>query len=82
VKITTLGLSFIQIQSFKKKLYLILSNSKPRHFPEFSFQIPFESEEVSMEKVVHLFEIFKTMFYFKFLELRKVKFESIKIWKK
>jgi hypothetical protein len=34
-----------------------------------------------MDKLVHLFEIFKTIFYFKFLELGKVKFGSIKIWK-
>jgi hypothetical protein len=34
-----------------------------------------------MEKVVHLFEIFKTIFCFKFLELRNVKFRSIKVWK-
>jgi hypothetical protein len=52
---------------------------KPRKFPEFSFQIPSEYEEVSMDKVVHHFEIFKTIFYFKFLELRKVKFGSIKV---
>jgi hypothetical protein len=32
-----------------------------------------------MENVVHLFEIFKTIFYSKFLELGKVKFESIKV---
>jgi hypothetical protein len=36
---------------------------KPRNFPEFSFQSPSESEKVSMEKFVHLFEIFKTIFY-------------------
>jgi hypothetical protein len=34
-----------------------------------------------MEKVVHIFEIFKIIFYFKFLELRKIKFGSIKVWK-
>jgi hypothetical protein len=34
-----------------------------------------------MEKVVHLFEIFKTIFYFKFLELWNVKFGVVKIWK-
>jgi hypothetical protein len=37
-------------------------------------EIPSESEEVSMEQVVHPSEIFKTIFYFKFLGLGKVKF--------
>jgi hypothetical protein len=32
-----------------------------------------------MEKIVHLFETFKTIFYFNFLELGEVKFGSIKI---
>jgi hypothetical protein len=34
-----------------------------------------------MEKDVHLFEIFKLIIYFNFLELGKVKFGSIKVWK-
>jgi hypothetical protein len=34
-----------------------------------------------MEKVVHLFEIFKTIFYSKFLELEKVEFGAVKVWK-
>jgi hypothetical protein len=34
-----------------------------------------------MENVVHLFDIFKTIFYLKILELRKVNFGLIKIWK-
>jgi hypothetical protein len=54
----------------------ILPNSlqiKPRSFFDFfSFHIDFESEEVSMEKVVPLFKPLKTMFYLKNLELRKV----------
>jgi hypothetical protein len=54
---------------------------KSRNFPKFSFQIPSESEEVSIEKVVHLFKILKSIFYFKFLELRKVKFGSITLSK-
>jgi hypothetical protein len=33
-----------------------------------------------MEKIVHIFEIFETIFYFKFLELGKIKFGSIKVW--
>jgi hypothetical protein len=48
----------------------ILLNSKPRKFFEFSFEIHSESEEVSIEKVVHLFETFKTIFYFKFFLAR------------
>jgi hypothetical protein len=32
-----------------------------------------------MQKVVHLSEIFKTIFYFKFLEPGKVLFEAVKI---
>jgi hypothetical protein len=32
-----------------------------------------------MENVVHLFEIFKSIFYFKFLELGKVIFGLVKI---
>jgi hypothetical protein len=42
-------------------------------------EIHSESEEVYMDKVVHLFEIFKTIFYFKFLELGKANFRSIKV---
>jgi hypothetical protein len=48
-------------------------------FSEFSFKIPSKSEEVSIEKVVHIFDIFKTIFYFKILELRKVNFGSVKL---
>jgi hypothetical protein len=32
-----------------------------------------------MKKVVHIFEIFKTIFYFKFLDLGKVPFGSVKV---
>jgi hypothetical protein len=52
---------------------------KPRDILDFVFEIHFESEETSMEKVVHLSQIFKTIFYSKFLELRKVNFRSVKI---
>jgi hypothetical protein len=34
-----------------------------------------------MDKVVHLFEIFKFIFYYKFIDLGKVKIGSIKIWR-
>jgi hypothetical protein len=54
----------------------IILNSRPREFSEFSFKIPSESEEVSMGKVVHLFEIFPTIFYFQFSELGKGLFGS------
>jgi hypothetical protein len=32
-----------------------------------------------MEKYVHLFDIFKTIFYFKFLELGEVIFGPVKV---
>jgi hypothetical protein len=34
-----------------------------------------------MEKVVHLFESFKTIFYFKIFKLGKAVFGSVNIWK-
>jgi hypothetical protein len=34
-----------------------------------------------MEKVVHVFEIFKTIFYLKFFELGKSVLGSVKFWK-
>jgi hypothetical protein len=34
-----------------------------------------------MDKVVHIFVIFKTITYFKFLELGRVKFQSTKVWR-
>jgi hypothetical protein len=50
-------------------------------FPKFLFKIISESEVVSMEKVVHLFEIFKTIFYLKILELMKDIFGPVQILK-
>jgi hypothetical protein len=47
-----------------------------RKFSEFSFKIHFKFEEVSMEKVVLPIKSFKTIFYFKFLDLREVLFGS------
>jgi hypothetical protein len=35
-----------------------------------------------MEKIVHFFEIFKTIFYFKLLEPREIIFGSVNVWKK
>jgi hypothetical protein len=51
----------------------------PRSFSEFSFKVQFESEEVSMEKVINLFKPLKIIFYFKIFEPRKVLFESVKV---
>jgi hypothetical protein len=41
-------------------------------------EIHSESEEASMENVVHLFESFKTIFYFKNFGLGKAIFGSVK----
>jgi hypothetical protein len=59
----------------------ILLNSKPRSFSKFSFEIHSESEGVSMEKVVHLFVIFKPIFNLKNFELGKVLSGSFKLWR-
>jgi hypothetical protein len=45
---------------------------------DFSFEIHYESEEISMEKVVHLFEVLKTTFHFKKFRLAKAVFGSVK----
>jgi hypothetical protein len=71
--------NFIQIGSSKKKFYSILSNSKPRNFSEFSFEMHFESEEVPMETVVPFSKTFTTIFYFKFLDLRTILSGSVKV---
>jgi hypothetical protein len=42
-----------------------------------SFEIHFESREVSIYKVVPLFKTFTTIIYFKFLELEKVLLGSL-----
>jgi hypothetical protein len=57
----------------------ILLNSKHRNFFEFSFEIHFKSKEVPMEKIVPLIKTLKTVFYSRFLELRKVLFGSKEI---
>jgi hypothetical protein len=64
---------------FKEETILDSIKFQPRNLSEFSFKILSESEEVSMEEVVHLFEIFKTIFYFQFLKLRKVAFGLVKV---
>jgi hypothetical protein len=46
---------------------------------DFSFEIHSESEEVYMERAIHIFESFKTIIYFKFLELRKGIFGVVKV---
>jgi hypothetical protein len=65
-------------QKFSIKYSLI---STHRGFPEFLLPNHFESRESAMEKVVHLSEIFKTIFCFKFLETKKVLFEAVKFVK-
>jgi hypothetical protein len=64
---------------FQKETILNFSNSKPRSFSKFSIEIYSESEEVSMEKVVHPSESFKTIFYYKFFGLKKAIFGSVKV---
>jgi hypothetical protein len=56
------------------KFYQILVKFKPQGFSDFSFKIKFESEEVSMEKVVPLFEPFNSIFYFKIFKHGKSTF--------
>jgi hypothetical protein len=72
--------SLVQVSSrfedSKKKSYQILSKFKPLGFSEFAFNIHFENEEVSMEKVVPLLKTFKTIFYFKIFNQGKVLFGS------
>jgi hypothetical protein len=46
-------------------------------FLDFSFKIHFESEEVSMDKIVHLFKIFRNIFYFNFSEIACIKFIKV-----
>jgi hypothetical protein len=58
----------------------ILLNFKPRRLSDYSFEIYFKSEEVSMDNVVPLIKPFKTIFYFKFSEPRGVLFELVKVW--
>jgi hypothetical protein len=53
--------NFIQVQSSQEE---ILLNSKPWKFSDFSFEMYFKSKEVPVEKVVHLFDIFTTIFFF------------------
>jgi hypothetical protein len=74
VHTAALGPSFIQIGVQEE----ILLNSKSRNFCDFLFEIHFESGEVFMENVVHLFVICKTIFYLNFFELGKVHFEIVK----
>jgi hypothetical protein len=55
--------------------------STHRNFPEFLFEIHFESEDVSIRKVVPYLKQFLAIFYFNFLEHGKVPFESVKVWR-
>jgi hypothetical protein len=63
----------------KKIFYQIIFKFKHRSFSEFSLKIHFYPEEVPMEKVLPLFKPFKPIFYFKFVEFRKVLFGSVKV---
>jgi hypothetical protein len=58
-------------QDFSIKYSLI---STHKNFSEFLFQIHSESEEISIERVVHLSDISKTIFYFNFSDPGKVLF--------
>jgi hypothetical protein len=55
-------------QKFSIKFSLI---STHRNFPEFLFEIHFESEEVSIRTIVPYFNYFPTIFYLEFLEFGK-----------
>jgi hypothetical protein len=55
------------------------SNSNIEASLNFSLKIYFESEDVAMEKVLPLFKLFKSIFYFKISEPGKVFFGSVKI---
>jgi hypothetical protein len=50
---------------FKEETILNSPKFYPRELSDFSFEIHYESKEVSMERIVHLFERFKTIIYLK-----------------
>jgi hypothetical protein len=60
-------------------LYNFLEPNLELESPNFYFKLQLESEDVSMEKVVHHFDIFKNIFYFKFFEFGNILFESVKV---
>jgi hypothetical protein len=45
-------------------------------FPEFYFEIHFESGEVPMDKVIYLIKSFKTIFYFEIFDFGKTDVDS------
>jgi hypothetical protein len=57
----------------------ILSNSKPKKFSEFLFEIHFKSGEVTMYYVVPFLKPLTTIIYFKIFKLGKVLFGSVKV---
>jgi hypothetical protein len=67
---------FLDFILFLAILINFLNSKIDLDYPKFLFKIPSESKGVSMEKVVHLFEIFKTVFYLKFYEQERVLFGS------
>jgi hypothetical protein len=64
---------------FLSILINFLNSKTDLDFPKFQFEINFESGEVPMEEVVPFFKKFSTIFYFKFVELKKALFGSVKI---
>jgi hypothetical protein len=73
------GPSLSKFEDSKKKYYQILSKFKLYRFSEFSFKIHFESEEISIGKVVPLTRHFKTIFYLKKIEFGKVLFVKVEV---
>jgi hypothetical protein len=49
------------------------------NFPNFKFEIYFESEKVPMKKIVPFFNFFKNIFYLNFYEQRKIILELVKV---
>jgi hypothetical protein len=59
------------LSPFLSILFNFLKPKSHLEFPNFLFKMYFESEEVTIEKVVPYFKIFKYIFYLKFLEQGK-----------
>jgi hypothetical protein len=76
--ISNLPSNFWIFSPFLAILIKFLNSKTDLDFPKFEFKTHFKSKEVSMEKVVQLFEIFKNIFYFKKLTLGKPYLDQIK----
>jgi hypothetical protein len=59
-------------------LIIFLMSKTDLDFPKFSFEIHFESGDVTMEEVVPFFKAFSTILYFQIFELGNVLFDSVK----